>query len=261
MDATVPRKPSSSEQLVNNNKVLLGRRIKELRRAHHLTLRELAAKAGVTASLVSQIERGLANPSVSTLVSIAYVLEQPVDYLFDTDGRSIGGDADRTADEAPRDDNESANAIGVLADAISELATGNGGSSGVGDPKTSLDSQPTLYQRKLGGLIPVVTPDQRDIIDISGNIQWQRLTPKHDQSVDFLEVRYGVGATTGDALYRHQGREYGVVVQGRLLIELGFNKYVVEPGHSFSFDCGIPHRITNVGDVQAVAIWFILDQY
>ncbi len=64
----------------------------ELRRRRHelgLSLRELADQLGVSASLISQIERGRANPSVSTLYALVGALAISLDDLL-FDGRRPG---------------------------------------------------------------------------------------------------------------------------------------------------------------------------
>jgi transcriptional regulator with XRE-family HTH domain len=53
---------------------LVGQRVKERRAAAGLSMRQLAEKAGLTASFISQVERGQANPSISTLRRIADAL-------------------------------------------------------------------------------------------------------------------------------------------------------------------------------------------
>jgi DNA-binding XRE family transcriptional regulator len=60
----------------------LGARIRHERQAAGLTIRKLAGKIGVSPSLISQIERGRASPSVATLWSIASELGLPVGDLF-----------------------------------------------------------------------------------------------------------------------------------------------------------------------------------
>ena len=60
----------------------LGARIREERQAAGLTVRGLAAKISVSPSLISQIERGRATPSVATLWAIAHQLDIPVGDLF-----------------------------------------------------------------------------------------------------------------------------------------------------------------------------------
>jgi transcriptional regulator with XRE-family HTH domain len=65
----------------------VGERLRVRRRARGLSLRELATRLGVSASLISQIERGQARPSVSTLFAIATELDASVDELLFNDDR------------------------------------------------------------------------------------------------------------------------------------------------------------------------------
>jgi len=53
----------------------LGRRIASFRRASNLTQEDLAELASLDRSYVSQLERGLANPSLEVLLRIAQALE------------------------------------------------------------------------------------------------------------------------------------------------------------------------------------------
>lgn len=74
----------------------LGRRVRELREARGLSLRALATEAGVSESFVSQIERGVANPSVASLRRLAEALGASVGALFqgpETQGRVVRSDA------------------------------------------------------------------------------------------------------------------------------------------------------------------------
>ena len=62
----------------------MGERLRAVRRARGLSLRELAKQLDVSPSLISQVETGRASPSVSTLYAIAQVLSVSVDdLLFD----------------------------------------------------------------------------------------------------------------------------------------------------------------------------------
>jgi transcriptional regulator with XRE-family HTH domain len=62
--------------------VTLGRRIRHLRRAHGLTLAQLAATVGSASSALSMIENGHREPRLSLLQSIATALEVPVEDLL-----------------------------------------------------------------------------------------------------------------------------------------------------------------------------------
>ena len=54
-----------------------------------ISLRQLAERTGLTASMLSQIERNLVNPSINTLKVIAAALEIPMYKFF------MGGGADK----------------------------------------------------------------------------------------------------------------------------------------------------------------------
>ncbi|RPH82795.1 MAG: helix-turn-helix domain-containing protein [Candidatus Rokuibacteriota bacterium] len=66
----------------------LGERIKTLRRERELQQRQLAEKAELTPSMVSQIESGRLTPSLNTLGRIAAALSVPIAALFD--GQAAG---------------------------------------------------------------------------------------------------------------------------------------------------------------------------
>ncbi len=63
----------------------LGARIRALRVARGSTLRQLAAQAGVTESFLSQVERGVASPSIASVQRIARALGQSIAELFAAD--------------------------------------------------------------------------------------------------------------------------------------------------------------------------------
>jgi transcriptional regulator with XRE-family HTH domain len=60
----------------------LGSRIRAARARRGLSVGELASSAGVSKSLVSQIERGIAAPSIDTVRRLASALQMPVFSLF-----------------------------------------------------------------------------------------------------------------------------------------------------------------------------------
>jgi len=61
----------------------IGQKIRDLRNNKGMTLGELAEKINVSSSLISQLERGGVNLSISLLKSIADALEVPLFSLFD----------------------------------------------------------------------------------------------------------------------------------------------------------------------------------
>src|SRR5882672_6971492 len=61
----------------------LGDRIRAGRLSRGLSLRALAAEVGVSASMISQIENGKSQPSVSTLYAITSALGMSIQAVFD----------------------------------------------------------------------------------------------------------------------------------------------------------------------------------
>src|SRR5579875_1343068 len=134
----------------------LGTRIRDARVARGLGVRELARIADCSASLVSQIERGRANPSVSTLYSLADALGISVASLFRSgDGRSGAPDEGRSA--AP---------YAALLEA----------------PSTA--RRPSTIEEAV-----VLRRAQRRSIDLERGVHWELLLPRPERDVDFLEVR------------------------------------------------------------------------
>lgn len=87
------------ESPADDDSAELGRRLREHRRTAGLTLQEVADRAGVSKSFVSQVEAGKVNPSVSSLKRIAATIGVQLGALLD-DQDVIGAPASRRPDVA-----------------------------------------------------------------------------------------------------------------------------------------------------------------
>lgn len=76
----------------------VGAYIREQRRNAQLSLRKLAERAGVSNPYLSQIERGLRQPSAKILKGIATALQVSAESLFTQAGILDGGPDDRQVD-------------------------------------------------------------------------------------------------------------------------------------------------------------------
>ena len=198
----------------------LGDRLRAARTARGLSLRALAEKLGVSPSLISQVERGRARPSVNTLYAMARALDVSLDELLFVDARpSPLGDAPRTAPTAP-----------------------------------AADTGPRVPRRA------VQRSHDRKAIRLASGVVWERLTTESIPNVDFLYVTYEVGGASSPEheFQRHGGQEWGYVLSGRLAVTVGFDDYVLGPGDAITLDSTVPHRLHNVGTEPVHAIWFVL---
>jgi transcriptional regulator with XRE-family HTH domain len=75
---------NTAEALVKLQKqnIQFGEKIREIREKRGVTLKEVAISAGVSESLVSQIERNKVSPALDTLMAIVDVLDIDLEYLF-----------------------------------------------------------------------------------------------------------------------------------------------------------------------------------
>ncbi len=100
----------------------------------------------------------------------------------------------------------------------------------------------------------------RQAIDLASGVRWERLTPRADDRVDFLEVVYQPGGHSTDARrpLRHDGYEYGLVTSGRLQANVGFESYDLGPGDSIAFDSSTPHEYWNTSSGEVRAVWVVV---
>jgi transcriptional regulator with XRE-family HTH domain len=205
----------------------LGPRLRVARELRELSVRELARRIGCSASLISQIERGVSVPSVGVLYSLATELDTSLDHLL------FGAEPRRPIAAAPGPDAQ-AGAPGVLAPG----------------PVAPGSVAPGVVQRAAG----------RNIIDLASGVRWERLTPGADATTDFLEVIYSPGGHSTDERrpLRHDGHEYGLVISGTLQANVGFESYELGPGDSIAFDSATPHEYLNKTGEPVHAIWVVV---
>jgi transcriptional regulator with XRE-family HTH domain len=74
----------------NSDGSSIGGRLGELRREHRYSIRKLADRAGVSASLISDVERGRVEPSISTLKRLSDALGTTLTYFFSGPEKQTG---------------------------------------------------------------------------------------------------------------------------------------------------------------------------
>ncbi|MFR0355862.1 helix-turn-helix domain-containing protein [Streptomyces sediminimaris] len=214
----------------------VGARIRQARLARGVSLRALARDVGVSASLVSQIETGKSQPSVSTLYAITTALGISVESLFDAGEATAVPPAAAPPGVPPAAVGSPATARAPVLHALAAFAADPG--------------------RRIG---PVVTPGEREVLELDSGVVWERLGHVPGTDVDFLRVTYRPGgASSGSGgLMRHAGTEYGCLTSGELVLTLGFEEYPLHPGDAVCFESATPHRYRNDGEEPAVGIWFV----
>ncbi|MFG2555493.1 helix-turn-helix domain-containing protein [Streptomyces sp. NPDC048581] len=208
----------------------VGARIRQARLERGTSLRALAREIGMSASLVSQIENGKSQPSVSTLYAITTALGISVESLFDA-GESAAVSPATTASGTPP-----GTLPGTVMHALAAFAADPG--------------------RRIG---PLVTPGEREVLELDSGVVWERLGHVPGTDVDFLLVTYrpGGASSSSGGLMRHTGTEYGYLTSGELILTLGFDEHTLRPGDAVCFESTTPHRYRNDGAVPAVGVWCV----
>jgi transcriptional regulator with XRE-family HTH domain len=195
-----------------------GENIRIAREAAGISVRELARRVNVSASHVSQVERGLASFSVPALYNVVSELGISMDSLFE-------------------------------------------------DPQSPKANQSfELEQQAADGEVPledagiVLRQKDRPVLELTKGPTWERLTTRPEQGSEFIEVYYkpaGGSSNPPSDLVRHKGREFGLVIEGELSVQVGMGFTILKPGDSIAFNCSLPHRFWNATEEPVRAVWFI----
>ena len=168
----------------------LGPRLRLAREQRPLSVRELARRIGCSASLISQIERGVSVPSVGVLYSLATELDTSLDHLL------FGAEPRRPPAAAPRPGASGSAASGSVASGIVQRGAG----------RNIIDLASGVRWERLTPGADAMT-DFLEVIYSPGGHSTDERRP-----------------------LRHDGHEYGLVISGTLQANVGFESYELGPG-------------------------------
>jgi transcriptional regulator with XRE-family HTH domain len=189
----------------------LGYNIRAARRAQDMSLRELARRAGISASALSQIETGKTRPTAKTIYEIAQQL-------------------------------------GVT---LAELSIGlpePGTRSGLFSPLPNHQGfEPNGLAVHLRHAVEFIPEHAQRTIELQGGESFRVLSGHSLPGANCLLLTYGPGASSppGEEFVRHGGHEFNYLVSGRLIIEVGTEQYELAPGDTLTFPATTPHRLSN----------------
>ena len=161
--------------------VNVGSLIRRERQRQGLSLRELARRVGVSASMLSQVETDRTRPSVSTIYAIATELGISIDALLsDSDGDATAG-------------------------------AGSAGGAMTGSRRGPV-SAPALDELAC----QLVRPEDRRKLELESGVTWELLSDLLPHLVDFMFVSYEPGGSSSSSgkLMRHTGTEFAFLLRG-----------------------------------------------
>ncbi len=215
---------------------VIGEKLRAARQQRQMSLRDLAKRADISASMLSQIETGKAYPSVRSIYNIAAALNLPVDYFFPEPENNSLAQPEENGTQAGQ----------MTASEMREVTLGR-----------LADFNGTEFAPRRGVIAQVVHASARPTILLKGGVSWARLTATAEADAEFLEVTYSCGASSGENMSQHEGREFGLILEGELIVHLGGQRITLGAGDSIVFDSTTPHRLANEGVQPMRALWVV----
>ena len=181
----------------NNLNVMIGQRIKYIRKKKKLTLRQVSSEIGLSVGYLSNLERSVISPTIDQLQKICSMLE--------------------------------VNITDILAN--EQLDT---------SPLIKADERKLLFSENERVKYELLAEGENDLEGIC-------ITMEKD--VDYEKMNWG-----------HGYDEIGIVVEGKLVIEMLEAEYLLEKGDSFYIKKNTLHTFKNVGKEVCISYWFYIKQ-
>ncbi len=220
----------------------LGARLRNVRLATGMSLREVSRQLGVSPSFVSQLENGKSQPSVATLYSLAQLLNVSIDELF-------------AVEETPPNDHPTWAAPGGDPD---EVPNSHNGAdpvrrSQLAFPVNSLPSEGSADR------VSVTRPGSRSRLEMDTGVVWERLATNTGSDLDFIEIVYPPhsNSTNDGRMLQHAGSEFGYLLEGELEVTVGFEVLTLHAGEAIGFESSQPHLFRNLRSEPARGVWFV----
>lgn len=106
---------------------------------------------------------------------------------------------------------------------------------------------------------PVCRHEDQPVFETGVGVLRRLLRIDDSHGIEFVVNEYSPGTFNSATPVRHAGYEYGLLLEGELVVELAGDPYQMTPGDSISYSSSTPHRIINNGSTIARAVWVKLD--
>ena len=199
----------------------VGQRLKNRRREMGISLRKLAKMTGLSASFLSQVERGQTNLSLKSLQFISQALSVPLLYFLSgsEEAKPEGGQVSKKADS------------------------------------TSLEKGDWLETERLPAYTPVVCADDRSqlMLPLSG-VVYELLTPSFSQKMVAIKGELSPGTENVVRRLREPTEEFIYVLAGSLLVGLDSGDYILRAGDTIYFEGGNLQKLICASEDEK-AVW------
>jgi transcriptional regulator with XRE-family HTH domain len=198
--------------------------LRKLRTQRGLSMNQLSIDAGVSAGMISQIERGMANPSIKILERLRVALNVPLSVLVE---RSPDNEIATPRDPAGA---QSAQLAGRRTDAV------------------AVPLSETAFVRRL---------HDRPKFNVGvAPLRKELLSPPGMENMQFMIIHFPPFAPPEDVV-QGPGQKAGLVLGGEVHLVVDGTDTLLREGDSFQFDSTCVHSIRNDSDTEAHVVWIM----
>jgi transcriptional regulator with XRE-family HTH domain len=99
--------------------------------------------------------------------------------------------------------------------------------------------------------------DRRSISLGDMTITKELLSPPGEGQIELLLVTIEPGGSSGPVAYTHVGEDAGLVLEGKLLLEVDGQAARLDAGDAFRFASSLPHRFENADTGRTRVVWAV----
>jgi len=196
----------------------LGKRIHTERLRRELTLDQLSSKAGLSKSFLSQIERGLAQPSITSLKKIAAQFGWSVVNLFSN-----------------------------CRDSYSNW-----------EYDTSVEDHANNKTAYVTDVAVVRADKRKRLVLSGSNVLYDLLTPNMNRKLEIMHMHVKPGENSGDEpMLDPPGEKFCLVLRGSLEVCVGNEVHKLEKGDTIYYPTNIPHSWRALEGELIEVIWVL----
>jgi mannose-6-phosphate isomerase-like protein (cupin superfamily) len=95
--------------------------------------------------------------------------------------------------------------------------------------------------------VELIPREAQRVVNLEGGEQFRVLSGHSLSGASCLLLTYEPGAVSppGEEFVRHAGHEFNYLTAGRLVIEVGTQRFELKPGDTLTFPATTPHRLSN----------------
>jgi transcriptional regulator with XRE-family HTH domain len=209
----------------------LGARLRTMRKARGRRLKQIADEAGLSVSLLSQIERGISSPSMRVLRQICHALQIDGAALFEDSNAALPAAASN-AENADIKAIEHGDPLGRMRPAT-RLAD-----AGVAGATTSMP-----WPEEPGAAFVVRAIDRRPLR--VNDVTKYRVTPADCATMEAFLMEIGAGAQSDTDFAWQTGDKIAYIVGGKLKLFVDDVALLLETGDVYGFSSGHRYRWEN----------------